>query len=250
MTNDSSKKNNPTDKFVSKKRSFGVGVKFIILTLFPESFESYLNVSLLARAQAHGLIEIQTYNLRDWGDGVHKSVDARPYGGGAGMVLRVDVIDKALKSLKIKKGKKGQAIILMTPQGKTFNQKIAKDLSKYKTIVLICGRYEGFDERVRSLVDMEISIGDFVLTGGEIPAMAVLDTVARLSPGVVGKEESLVQESFSESLLEYPQYTRPEVYKKMKVPPVLLSGDHAKVADFRKSESVKRTKKRRPDLLK
>jgi tRNA (guanine37-N1)-methyltransferase len=225
-------------------------MKFIILTLFPESFESYLNVSLLARAQAHDLIEIQTYNLRDWGEGVHKSVDQRPYGGGAGMVLRVDIIDKALKALKVKKGKKGQAIILMTPQGKTFNQKIAKDLSKYKTIVLICGRYEGFDERVRTLVDMEISIGDFVLTGGEIPALAVLDTVARLVPGVVGKSESLEQESFSEHMLEYPHYTRPEVYKKMKVPEVLRTGNHAKINEWRKAEALKRTKKRRPDLLK
>jgi tRNA (guanine37-N1)-methyltransferase len=225
-------------------------MKFIILSLFPESFESYLNVSLLARAQAQNLIEVETYNLRDWGEGVHKSVDQRPYGGGAGMVLRVDIIDKALKGLKVKKGKKGQAIILMTPQGKSFNQKLARDLSKYKTLVLICGRYEGFDERVRGLVDMEISLGDFVLTGGEIPALAVLDTVARLVPGVVGKSESLVNESFSEKMLEYPQYTRPEVYKKQRVPKVLLSGNHAKVNEWRKTEALKRTKKRRPDLLK
>jgi tRNA (guanine37-N1)-methyltransferase len=224
-------------------------VKFIILTLFPEAFESYLNVSLLARAQAHGFLQIDTVNLRDWGEGVHKSVDARPYGGGAGMVLRVDIIEKALKSLKVKKGKKGTAIILLTPQGKTFNQKLALKLSHFKTFILICGRYEGFDERVRSLVDMEISIGDFVLTGGEIPAMAVLDTVARLAPGVVGKSESLVNESFSESLLEYPQYTRPENFKGKKVPKILLSGNHAKVDAWRKQEALKRTKKRRPDLL-
>lgn len=224
-------------------------MKFIILTLFPEAFESYLNVSLLARAQAHQLIDIETYNLRDWGEGVHKSVDQRPYGGGVGMVLRVDVMDKALKSLKVKKGKKGQAIILLTPQGKVFNQKIARSLTKLKTIVLICGRYEGFDERIRSLVDMEISIGDFVLTGGEIPALAVLDTVARLVPGVVGKEESLVNESFSENLLEYPQYTRPENFKGKKVPKVLLTGHHANINEWRKHEAIKRTKKRRPDLL-
>jgi tRNA (guanine37-N1)-methyltransferase len=224
-------------------------MKFIILTLFPEAFQSYLNVSLLARAQAHELIEIETYNLRDWGEGVHKSVDARPYGGGAGMVLRVDIIAKALKSLKVKKGKKGQVIALMTPQGKTFNQKLAKSLTKTKTLVLICGRYEGFDERVRDLVDMEISIGDFVLTGGEIPALAILDAVARLVPGVVGKEESLVQESFSENMLEYPQYTRPEVFNKKKVPEVLRSGNHAKIEQWRKAEALKRTKKRRPDLL-
>lgn len=225
-------------------------MRFIILTLFPEAFESYLNVSLLKRAQAHELIEINIYNLRDWGDGVHKSVDSRPYGGGAGMVLRVDIIDKALKGLKVKKGKKGQAIILLTPQGKKFNQKIARDLTKLKKLVLICGRYEGFDERVRNLVDLEISLGDFVLTGGEIPALAILDTVARLVPGVVGKSESLVQESFSESMLEYPQYTRPETFKGKKVPKVLLTGNHAKINDWRKSEALKRTKKRRSDLLK
>src|SRR5581483_7544142 len=164
-------------------------MKFIILTLFPESFDSYLNVSLLGRAQAHGLVDVEAYNLRDWGEGVHKSVDARPYGGGAGMVLRVDIVDRALKALKLKKGKRGQAIILLTPAGKTFSQKIARDLSKYKTIVLICGRFEGFDERIGSLVDMEISLGDFVLTGGEIPAMAIIDAVSRLVPGVVGKSE-------------------------------------------------------------
>ncbi len=225
-------------------------MKFIILSLFPESFQSYLNVSLLARAQAHELIAIETYNLRDWGEGPHKTVDLRPYGGGAGMVLRVDVIAKALKALKVKKGKKGQAIILMTPQGQPFVQASARKLAKYKTIVLICGRYEGFDERVRDLVDMEISLGDFVLTGGEIPAMAVVDAVARLIPGVVGKTESLVNESFSESMLEYPQYTRPEVFMGKRVPKVLLSGNHAKVAEWRMAEALKRTKKRRPDLLK
>lgn len=225
-------------------------MKFIILTLFPEAFESYLNVSLLARAQAHGLIEIEIYNIRDWGDGVHKAVDDRPYGGGAGMVIRVDIIDKVLKNLKLKKGKKNQLIALMTPQGKSFNQSSARKFSKLKQLVLICGRFEGFDERIRSLVDTEISLGDFVLTGGEIPAMAVLDSVARLIPGVVGKEASLAEESFSENLLEYPQYTRPEAYKKMRVPEVLKTGNHAKIAAWRKAEALKKTKSRRPDLLK
>ncbi len=226
-------------------------MRFIILTLFPEAFESYLNVSLLARAQAHEFISVETYNLRGWGEGVHKSVDQRPYGGGAGMVLRVDIIAKALKSLKLKKGKKGQAIILMTPQGKTFKQDMARLLvKKYKTLVMICGRYEGFDERVRDLVDMEISLGDFVLTGGEIPSLAILDAVARLVPGVVGKSESLVNESFSEHLLEYPQYTRPEVFNGKKVPKILLTGNHGRINEWRKQEALKRTKKRRPDLLK
>ncbi len=225
-------------------------MKFIILTLFPEAFESYLSVSLLKRAQAKEFIEIDLANLRDYGDGPHKVVDLPPYGGGAGMVLRVDVMARALKSLKVKKGKKGQAIILMTPQGKMFKQKTAQDLSKYKTIVLICGRYEGFDERIRDLVDMELSIGDFILTGGELPALTILDSVARLVPGVVGKSQSLVQESFSENLLEYPHYTRPEVFNKKSVPKVLLTGHHANIAEWRKNESLKRTKKRRPDLLK
>lgn len=224
--------------------------KFVILTLFPEAFESYLNISLLKRALAKKFISIEIRNLRDWTTDPHKTVDGRPYGGGAGMVLRVDIIDKALKGLKIKKGQKGTAIILLTPQGKTFNQSLAKKLSKFSKVVLICGRYEGFDERVRSLVDMEISIGDFVMTGGEIPAMVILDTVARLAPGVVGKSESLVAESFSESILEYPQYTRPEVYNKMKVPNILLTGNHGKIEEWRKKEALKRTKKRRPDLLK
>ncbi|HTL39345.1 MAG TPA: tRNA (guanosine(37)-N1)-methyltransferase TrmD [Methylomirabilota bacterium] len=225
-------------------------MKFIIISLFPESFESYFQVSLIQRAIAKKFIQIDFVNLRDFGEGPHKVVDLPPYGGGAGMVLRVDIMAKALKSLKVKKGKKNQAIILMTPQGKTFNQKTARDLSKYKTIVLICGRYEGFDERIRDLVDMEISLGDFVLTGGEIPAMAVLDAVARLVPGVVGKSESLVQESFSENSLEYPQYTRPEIFNKKHVPKVLLSGHHANIEAWRKDEALKRTKKRRPDLLK
>lgn len=225
-------------------------MKFIILTLFPEAFESYFNVSLIQRALAKKFIQIEIHNLRDWGEGAHKVVDLRPYGGGAGMVLRVDIIAKAMKVLKLKKGKKGQAILLMTPQGQTFNQTHARKMVKLKTLVLICGRYEGFDERVRGLVDQEISLGDFVLTGGEVPALAIVDAVARLVPGVVGKSESLVQESFSESMLEYPQYTRPEVFQGQKVPKVLLSGNHGKIAQWREQEALKRTKKRRPDLLK
>lgn len=225
-------------------------MRFIILTLFPEAFESYFSISLIKRALAKKFIKIEVHNLRDWAMDAHKTVDLRPYGGGVGMVLRVDIMDRALKGLKVKKGKKGQAIILLTPQGKKFDQKLALKLSNLKILVLICGRYEGFDERIRKLVDMEISIGDYVLTGGEIPAMAVLDTVARLVPGVVGKEASLTEESFSENLLEYPQYTRPETYNGIKVPKVLLSGNHAKIETWRKAEALKRTKKRRPDLLK
>jgi tRNA (guanine37-N1)-methyltransferase len=225
-------------------------MKFIILTLFPEAFESYFNISLIKRALAKKFIDIEIVNLRNFGQGAHKVVDLPPYGGGVGMVLRVDIIDKALRAIRLKIKDKRLKIILLTPQGKKFNQKIAKRLLKNKTLVLVCGRYEGFDERIRDLVDEEISIGDYVLTGGEIPAMAVLDTVARLVPGVVGKSESLVSESFSEGLLEYPQYTRPENYKGKKVPKVLLSGHHAKISEWRKKEALKRTKQRRPDLLK
>ena len=224
-------------------------MKFIIITLFPESFESYFKVSIIQRALAKKLISIEFINLRDFGQGPHKVVDLPPYGGGAGMVLRVDIMANALKSLKVKKLKGKTATILLTPQGKKFDQKTALKLSSFKNLVLICGRYEGFDERIRDMVDMEISIGDYVLTGGEVPAMAILDTVARLVPGVVGKSESLVQESFSENLLEYPQYTRPEVYNKKRVPKVLLAGHHANIESWRKKEALKRTKNRRPDLL-
>lgn len=225
-------------------------MKFIILTIFPKAFESYFGISLIQRALAKKFIDIKLVDLKTFGDGPHKAIDDRPYGGGAGMVMRVDIIDKALKKLKLKKGQKSSQILLMTPQGKRFAQAEARKLSKLKTLVLICGRYEGFDERIYNFVDGEISLGDFVLTGGEVPAMAVLDAVARLVPGVVGKSESLLEESFSEALLEYPHYTRPEVYKKMKVPKVLLSGHHAKVSQWRKEEALKRTKKKRPDLIK
>ena len=226
-------------------------MEFTILTLFPEAFEAYLNISLLKRAVAKKFVKINIVNLRDYATDAHKTVDGRPYGGGAGMVLRVDIIDRALKKLKFKKGGKQSRIILMTPQGKPFKQKLAIDLAmKYKRIAIICGRYEGFDERVYSIVDDEISMGDFVLTGGEIPALAVLDCVARLAPGVVGKSESLKEESFADNLLEYPHYTRPEVFNKLKVPKVLLTGNHGKIAEWRKNEAVKRTKKKRPDLIK
>ncbi|MBI4049483.1 MAG: tRNA (guanosine(37)-N1)-methyltransferase TrmD [Candidatus Doudnabacteria bacterium] len=224
-------------------------MEFIILTIFPEAFESYFNISVIKRALSKKLIKIEVRNLRDWTTDAHKSVDDRPYGGGAGMVMKVEIIDKALKGLKVKKGQKNSRIILLTPQGQKFEQKLALKLSNFKTLILICGRYEGFDERVRTLVDMEICVGDYIVTGGEIPAMAVLDAVARLIPGVLGKRESTVNESFSDGLLEYPQYTRPEVYKRMKVPKVLLSGNHKKVEDWRKQEALKRTKNRRPDLL-
>jgi tRNA (guanine37-N1)-methyltransferase len=224
-------------------------MKFTILTLFPESFESYFNISIIKRALVKKFIKIKLVNFRDYATDNHKTVDSRPYGGGAGMVIRVGVIAKALKDLGLKIKDKNTRIVLLTPQGKPFNQKMAKTLARYKHVAIICGRYEGFDERIRGLVDIEVSLGDFVLTGGEIPAMAVLDATARLVPGVVGKSESLTEESFSEGLLEYPHYTRPEVFEGKKVPKVLLSGDHVKIKAWRKKESLKRTKKRRTDLL-
>lgn len=224
----------------------------------------------MARAQAKQLIKFRAHDLRCFTADKHKTVDDRPYGGGVGMVMKVDVIAKALQALQKltptspppSRGRKNKKkfpslegrgkgrVILLTPQGKVFNQKHAKRLAKYDRLILISGRYEGYDERIRKLVDEEISIGDYILTGGELPAMVVVDAVARLVPGVVGKTESLVNESFSESLLEYPQYTKPAVFGKMKVPKVLLSGNHAKINEWRKKEALKRTKKRRPDLLK
>ena len=217
-----------------------------IITIFPEMFQEVLNSSIVGRAQNKNLVKIKVHNLRDWTKDKHKTVDDKPFGGGAGMVMKVEIIDRALQSFK--SGYK----ILLTPQGKTFTQKAAAALSRKKHLILICGHYEGFDERIRSLVDEEISLGDYVLTGGEIPAMVMTDAVVRLIPGVI-EAESLKDESFSPpagGLLEYPQYTRPEEYKKMKVPAVLLSGNHEKIKQWRQQEAEKRTKERRPDLLK
>ena len=233
-----------------------------IITLFPTMFDGPFNESLILRAQKRGLINLKIHNLRDWAKGKRKQVDDSPYGGGAGMVLKVEVMDRAVRALK----KKGTCVILLTPQGKKFNQKMAKKLAKKKHFILISGHYEGFDERIRNIVDEEISIGDYVLTGGELPAMVVTDTIVRLLPGVVGKNESVKNESFENNLLDYPVYTKPEVYtlrplnkfdagrargeKKWRVPKILLTGDHQKIAAWRKKEAQKRTLKRRPDLLK
>ena len=239
-------------------------MRFDIITILPKAFDSYLNASLLARAQGKNLIDIYIHNLRDYATDPHSTVDDRPYGGGAGMVLRVDILAKALqKIIKIKK--KTTRIILFSASGKPLTQKKIQELKKkYKQLVLICGRFEGFDARINKLVDEEISIGDYILTGGELPAMVLIDGVSRLVSGVLGKEESLLEESFNEStgasgtagsaLLEYPHYTRPESFKwkgkNYKVPKILTSGHHAKIAKWRKEQSEKLTRKRRPDLLK
>jgi tRNA (guanine37-N1)-methyltransferase len=219
-------------------------ITFNIISLFPKSLEVFLSDSIIGRAQKNKLIKINFIDLRKFGEGKRKVVDDKAYGGGAGMLLRVDIIDRAIKSIK-----KKDRIILLTPQGKTYIQKKAKNLLKYKNLVLICGHYEGFDERVRKLVDEEISIGDYVLTGGEIASLVIVDSVSRLVKGVLGKEESFKEESFENNLLEYPQYTFPREYKKMKVPSVLLSGNHAEIKNWRDLEANKRTTKKRPDLF-
>jgi tRNA (guanine37-N1)-methyltransferase len=217
-------------------------MKIDIITLFPKLFESVFSESLIARAQRQKIVEINIHNLRDWAKDKYKTVDDRPFGGGPGMILKVDVLDRALKSFSGYR-------ILLTPQGKVFNQQLAKKLTQEENLVLICGHYEGYDERIRDLVDEEISIGDYVLTGGEIPAMVMIDTVVRLLPGVVGKRESLQEESFAAGQLEYPQYTRPENYQGKTVPPVLLSGNHTVIKKWRADQSKARTRNRRPDLI-
>lgn len=218
-------------------------MKISILTLFPEMFQGPFDHSIIKIAREKKLLDISYINIRDFGIGRHRIVDDKPYGGGAGMIMRVDVIASALAKIKEKK-----RIILLDPQGEKFTQKKAQELSKIDHLILVCGRYEGVDERVRSLADEEISIGDYVLTGGEIPAMVIVDSVSRLIPGVI-QQESTLHESFSTPILEYPQYTRPPVFKKSAVPDILLSGDHQKIIDWRKKEAFEKTKKKRSDLL-
>lgn len=207
-------------------------MKFDIITIFPKIFDSYFSETILSRAQKKGLIEIKTHDLRQWTEDNHKSVDDSPYGGGPGMVMMVEPIYKAVEA--VKKDKKTR-VILFSAKGKSYTQEDARRLAQYEQIIMICGRYEGVDERVaQHIADEELSVGNFVLTGGEIPAMIVVDSVARLVPGVLGKEESLAQESFSEEgYLEYPQYTRPEDFKGWRVPEILLSGDHKKIEEWR-----------------
>lgn len=232
-------------------------MKITILTLFPEIFDSPFNYSIIKRAKEKKKIEINIVNIRDFGLGKHKIVDDTPYGGGAGMLLRSDVAGKAIDSVRCEEKCK-EKVVLLDPQGKTLKQDIVKKLSKADHLILICAHYEGADERIRKMVDYEISIGDYILTGGELPAMILTDAVIRLIPGVLGKDESSLFESFQEvpynnkkiKTLEYPQYTRPEIFKGLKVPGILLSGNHAEIAKWRVTEAIKKTKKRRPDLLK
>ena len=223
-------------------------MKISVITLFPEMFTSPFNESIIKRAIEKKLIELEFIDIREFGTGKHKLVDDTPYGGGKGMLLRVDVLHKTIEKAKTKKySKNQQKVVLLSAQGKTFNQSKAKSFSKLKHLILVCGHYEGFDERIKKYIDQEISIGDFVLTGGEIPAMLIIDSVARLVKGVLSKG-SLENESFS-PFLEYPHYTKPQEYEGTKVPEILLSGNHPKINEWRNRRSVSITKKLRPDLL-
>ncbi len=220
-----------------------------VVTLFPELFAAFRTTSLVGRAVLQGTLDLACENLRDYGTGKHKSVDDTPYGGGSGMVLRVDVLASCLEALDAKHASPAHRILL-TPQGTPFHQRTAERLATLPRLVLICGRYEGFDERVRSLVQEEISLGDFVMTGGEVCAMALVEATARLLPGVLGNEESSREESHAaDGLLEYPHYTRPAEFRGMGVPAMLSSGNHAKIATWRKEQALARTRLRRPDLL-
>jgi len=224
-------------------------IRFDILSVFPEMFESPFNCSILKRARDKGIVEIHLHNIRDYAKNKHKMTDDAPYGGGGGMVMKVEPIDEALTSI-IPSRDDNTSVVLLTPQGDTFDQNIAEEMSAYSRIVLICGHYEGVDERVRTyLVDKEISVGDFVLTGGELSAMIVVDAVIRLIPDVLGNNESASFDSFSTGLLEYPHYTRPGSYRGWQVPDILLSGNHREIQTWRRKESLKRTYLRRPDLI-
>ena len=223
-------------------------IRFDVLSIFPEMLISPLSFSLLKKAQEKGLLSINLHDIRNWAEDKHKMTDDAPYGGGCGMVMKVEPVEKALAAVRI--STENSLVVLMTPQGEIFNQKIATELAGKEQVVIICGRYEGVDERIRkNLADREISIGDYILTGGELSALVLIDAISRLVPGVLGNAESTVSESFSSGLLEYPQYTRPAEYKGWKVPDVLVSGNHAEIELWRKNESLKRTYKRRPDLL-
>ncbi len=218
-----------------------------ILTLFPEMFAGPFSCSILKRAVDGGILEIQIYNLRDWAGGIHRITDDSPFGGGAGMILKPEPVFRAVEELKEKDQSK---VILFSPQGETFRQAMAKELAQEKGLLLVCGHYEGFDERIRVLADREVAIGDYVLTGGEIPAMVVVDAVARLLPGVLGGGvEAVESDSFTGWILEGPHFTRPRDFRGMGVPEVLLAGNHAAIRRWRRKEALRRTYQRRPELL-
>lgn len=233
-------------------------MKISIITLFPEVVTPYIKASILGRAEKKGLVGYEIVNLREFGEGRHQVVDGRPYGGGAGMVLKADALARAVQSsvashqLSDKKQKaiKKHKVILTAANGKLFNQKMAERLSKEEHIIIICGHYEGVDARfIENYVDEEISIGDFVLTGGELPGLLIADSIVRLIKGVLEKEEATINESFSENLVEHPQYTRPDIFEGKRVPEVLISGNHKKIEEWKKEQSVIKTKKNRPEIL-
>ncbi|MCG7332711.1 tRNA (guanosine(37)-N1)-methyltransferase TrmD [Salinicoccus roseus] len=215
------------------------------LTLFPEMYEGVLSTSILGRAKEKGIVDYHTVNFRDYSGNKHNKVDDYPYGGGAGMVLKPEPVFNAMEAMDLEKPR----VILMCPQGRRFDQKMAEELSREDDIVFICGHYEGYDERIRTLVTDEVSIGDYVLTGGELASMTMTDAIVRLIPGVLSREESHQEDSFSTGLLEHPHYTRPREYRGMEVPEVLLNGNHKLIEEWRREESLKRTRERRPDLL-
>ncbi len=220
-------------------------MKIDVLTLFPNMFNDIFKESIIKRAIDKKIVEINIHNIRDYSNDPHKKVDDTPYGGGCGMVLMCQPIFDAVKTLKNENSK----VILLTPSGKVYNQTLAIDLSKKKHLILICGHYEGFDERIKTICDMEISIGDYVLTGGEIPSMVLIDSITRLIDGVI-KEESYQKESFSNNLLDYPTYTKPRNYEGLEVPDVLVSGNHREINKWRIKKQIELTQKLRPDLLK
>lgn len=223
-------------------------MRFDVFTLFPEMFTAYLNESILKRAREAGLLEVSLHNIRDYTTDKHRTTDDEPYGGGGGMVMKPEPIFAAVEG--VLGVQPSCPVILLTPQGRTFNHKVAQELSQHRHLALLCGRYEGVDERVRQhLVTDEISLGDFVLTGGELPALAVIDAVSRLIPGVLGDPEAASKDSHASGLLEYPHYTRPPEFRGWDVPEVLRSGNHAEIEKWRREQSEERTKQRRPDLL-
>jgi len=226
-------------------------MRFDIITIFPELFTGVLECGIVRRARQSGLVNIRTINLRDFTRDKHRSVDDRPYGGGEGMVFMPGPLFEAVEFCRGPEKVPGSEVVLLTPQGKTWSQDLAVEFATIPHLMLICGRYEGVDQRViDSLVDREISIGDFVLTGGEIPAMAVLDSVIRLLPGALGCPDSAINESFSTGLLDYPQYTRPAEFRGQPVPEILLSGDHEKIEKWRKEKALEKTMRSRPELIK
>jgi tRNA (guanine37-N1)-methyltransferase len=221
-----------------------------VVTLFPELFAPFVETSVVKKAVVTGALEVRQVALRDHGLGKHRSVDDTPYGGGAGMVLRVDCVVSAIESAEVETGRSHR--VLLSPQGERLHQGMVPMLIAHPTVTLVCGRYEGFDERIRSFVDQEVSLGDFVLAGGETAAMAVIECVVRFLPGILGNEASVAEESFAPGnggYLEYPQYTRPQAFRGMEIPEILTSGDHGRIASWRREQALERTRARRPDLL-